>query len=55
VHPNIEATPCANTFQTLGNIVIIAIIAAGGFAYVRYQQQQGRPVKIGNTAMPAKN
>lgn len=27
-----------------GNIVIVAIVAAAGFAYVRYQQQQGRPV-----------
>ncbi|RKU47119.1 hypothetical protein DL546_004814 [Coniochaeta pulveracea] len=28
----------------ISNIVIVAIVAAGCFAYVRYQQQQGRSV-----------
>ncbi|KAK1764947.1 hypothetical protein QBC33DRAFT_571933 [Phialemonium atrogriseum] len=32
----------------ISNIVVLAIIGAGGFAYVRYRDQQGRPVRVGN-------
>ncbi|EON95748.1 hypothetical protein UCRPA7_8887 [Phaeoacremonium minimum UCRPA7] len=28
-----------------GNIVLIGIVAAGGYLFVRYQAQQGKPVK----------
>jgi phage-related protein len=30
------------------NIVVIALIAGGGYAYLRYQKSQGRPVRAGN-------
>jgi len=29
------------------NIVVIAIIACGGYGYLEYQRRQGRPVDIG--------
>ncbi len=30
---------------SLGNIVLIGLVAVAGYAYVSYQKQQGRPVK----------
>ena len=28
-----------------GNIVLIGIVATGGYLFVRYQAQQGKPIK----------
>lgn len=30
-----------------GNIVVLAIIGAAVYAYLRYQAQQGKPVTVG--------
>lgn len=35
-------------FLWLGNIVVIALIAAGIFGYLQYQARQGRTVKVGD-------
>jgi len=31
----------------IGNILLVGLVAAGGFAYVRYQQQQKSQARIG--------
>ncbi|KAJ5176128.1 uncharacterized protein N7482_002005 [Penicillium canariense] len=46
----------ANTLKAAGgvgkfiasNIVVIALIAGGIYAYLQYQGRQGRPAKVGN-------
>jgi phage-related protein len=44
----LRETLCYNANMFEGNIVVIALIAGGGYAYLRYQKSQGRPVRAGN-------
>jgi hypothetical protein len=37
-----------DTDSLAGNAVLIGIVAVGGYAYVRYQSSQGKPVVVGN-------
>jgi phage-related protein len=45
-------TDCLTLFShadnLLGNVIMLAVLAAAFFGFLQYQRSQGRPVKVGN-------